>query len=100
MRMSRAFLATLRAPPADAEVPSHVLLARSGLLSKLGAGVPLGVAGLQFNQPGRRVPGVSILCFKQIRCSTCPMPCLREVSPGKRRLSGDKHRFGLLLAET
>jgi prolyl-tRNA synthetase len=39
MRMSRAFLSTLRAAPADTEVPSHVLLARSGLLSKLGAGL-------------------------------------------------------------
>ena len=39
MRQSRAFLSTLRAAPADAEVPSHVLLARSGLLSKLGAGL-------------------------------------------------------------
>ena len=39
MRMSRAFLTTLRAAPADAEVPSHVLLARAGLLGKLGAGL-------------------------------------------------------------
>ncbi len=39
MRMSRAFLATLRDAPADAEAQSHVLLARSGLLSKLGAGL-------------------------------------------------------------
>ena len=39
MRMSRAFLYTLREAPADAEVASHVLLARAGFIHKLAAGL-------------------------------------------------------------
>ncbi len=39
MRMSRAFLYTLREAPADAEVASHVLLARAGFIHKLSAGL-------------------------------------------------------------
>jgi len=39
MRQSRAFLYTLREAPADAEVASHVLLARTGMVHKLAAGL-------------------------------------------------------------
>ena len=39
MRQSRAFLYTLREAPTDAEVPSHVLLARAGFVHKLAAGL-------------------------------------------------------------
>jgi len=39
MRQSRAFLYTLREAPADAEVASHVLLARAGFIHKLAAGL-------------------------------------------------------------
>ena len=39
MRQSRAFLYTLREAPADAEVASHVLLARTGMIHKLSAGL-------------------------------------------------------------
>ena len=39
MRMSRAFLYTLREAPADAEVASHVLLTRAGFIHKLSAGL-------------------------------------------------------------
>ncbi len=39
MRQSRAFLQTLRAAPADAEVPSHVLLARAGFVHKVASGI-------------------------------------------------------------
>ena len=39
MRQSRAFLYTLREAPADAEVPSHVLLTRAGFIHKLAAGL-------------------------------------------------------------
>jgi prolyl-tRNA synthetase len=39
MRMSRAFLYTLREAPADAEVASHVLLSRAGFIHKLAAGL-------------------------------------------------------------
>ena len=39
MRQSRAFLYTLREAPADAEVASHVLLARAGFIHKLASGL-------------------------------------------------------------
>lgn len=46
MRFSRAFIPTLKEVPADAQVPSHVLLLRGGFVRKLAAGVysflPLG----------------------------------------------------------
>src|ERR1041384_2691287 len=46
MRMSRAFLRTLRNDPADADVDSHRLLVRAGYIRKVAAGVyswlPLG----------------------------------------------------------
>ncbi|TMQ50669.1 MAG: proline--tRNA ligase [Candidatus Eisenbacteria bacterium] len=46
MRLSRAFLPTLKEDPADAELVSHKLMVRSGMLRKLAAGVytilPLG----------------------------------------------------------
>ncbi len=39
MRQSRSFLYTLREAPADAEVASHVLLARAGFIHKLSSGL-------------------------------------------------------------
>ena len=39
MRWSRYFLYTLRDNPADAEVISHQLLARAGMIDKLAAGI-------------------------------------------------------------
>ena len=46
MRMSRLLLKTLREAPADADLPSHKLLIRAGLISQLAAGLysftPLG----------------------------------------------------------
>src|SRR6267143_3841376 len=46
MRLSRAFIPTLREDPADAELISHKLMVRSGMLRKLAAGIytllPLG----------------------------------------------------------
>ncbi len=39
MKYSRAFLQTLREPPAEAEIKSHQLLLRAGLARKLSAGV-------------------------------------------------------------
>lgn len=47
MRASQTFLATLKEAPADAEVVSHQLMVRSGLIRKLSAGIynylPLGL---------------------------------------------------------
>ncbi len=39
MRMSRLLLKTLREPPADADLPSHQLLLRAGLITPLAAGI-------------------------------------------------------------
>ena len=51
MRFSQSLIPTLREPPANAEIPSHVLLLRAGLIRQLGAGLftwlPLGVNVLQ-----------------------------------------------------
>ncbi len=51
MRMSRLFLRTLREVPADAEVPSHQLLARGGYVRRVAPGIyswlPLGLKVLE-----------------------------------------------------
>ena len=39
MRWSQFFIPTLREDPADAEVVSHKLLLRAGLIRQLGAGI-------------------------------------------------------------
>ena len=39
MRLSKTPLGTLREDPADADVPSHRLLARAGLIHKIAAGI-------------------------------------------------------------
>ncbi|NLP29551.1 MAG: proline--tRNA ligase [Clostridiales bacterium] len=51
MRMSKMYLRTLREVPAEAEIPSHILLLRAGMIRKLVSGVygfmPLGKRVLQ-----------------------------------------------------
>ena len=51
MRASKMFLNTLREAPSEAEIPSHILLLRTGMISKLVSGVygflPLGIRSLQ-----------------------------------------------------
>ncbi len=51
MRASQMFLNTLREAPSEAEIPSHILLLRTGMISKLVSGVygfmPLGIRALQ-----------------------------------------------------
>ena len=39
MRLSRAFIPTLKENPADAEIPSHQLMIRAGLIRQLAAGI-------------------------------------------------------------
>ena len=39
MRLSQILISTLREDPADAEIPSHKLLARGGFIVKTAAGV-------------------------------------------------------------
>ena len=56
MRTSQLLIATLREPPADAEIASHQLLLRAGMIRKLAAGIytwlPLGLKVL------RKVEGI------------------------------------------
>ena len=51
MRWTQTFIPTLKESPADAEIVSHKLLLRAGLIRKLGAGVytflPLGLRALR-----------------------------------------------------
>lgn len=51
MRMSKLFMPTLREVPAEAEIKSHQLMLRAGLIRKLAAGIysylPLGLRSLQ-----------------------------------------------------
>ena len=51
MRWSQALLNTLRDAPQDAEIVSHKLMIRAGLLRKLGGGLytymPLGIRALR-----------------------------------------------------
>ncbi len=39
MKASQTFLATLKEAPADAEIVSHQLMVRAGLIRKLSAGI-------------------------------------------------------------
>ena len=51
MKASQSFLATLKEAPSDAEVASHKLMVRAGLIRKLSAGVynylPLGLRSIR-----------------------------------------------------
>jgi len=51
MKASQSFLATLKEAPSDAEVVSHKLMVRAGLIRKLSAGVynylPLGLRSIR-----------------------------------------------------
>jgi prolyl-tRNA synthetase len=50
MRLSKAFIPTLKEVPADANIPSHQLMLRSGMMRQLTAGVysylPLGLRAM------------------------------------------------------
>ena len=39
MKLSKSFWKTFKEKPSDAEIPSHVLMSRAGLISKSGAGI-------------------------------------------------------------
>jgi len=54
MRWSQTFVPTLKETPAEAEIASHKLLLRAGLIRKLAGGLytflPMGLRALQKNQ--------------------------------------------------
>ena len=80
MRLSRFPLATTKETPADAEIISHRLMLRAGLIRKLGAGLytwmPLGLRVLrkveQIVQFVRTLDG-----GEQQRQAACEPPCHR-----------------------
>ena len=39
MRLSKMYVRTLRELPAEAEIPSHILLLRTGMIRKLASGI-------------------------------------------------------------
>ena len=60
MKASQFFISTLKEAPADAEVVSHKLMTRAGLIKKLGAGIynymPLGpVSYTHLTLPTKRI---------------------------------------------
>jgi len=58
MKASQTFLATLKEAPADAEVVSHQLMVRAGLIRKLSAGIynylPLGLKVIRRQSYGKK----------------------------------------------
>ena len=55
MRLSKFFLSTLKEAPAEAELISHQLMLRAGLIRRLGSGIyslmPLGLRATATNGP-------------------------------------------------
>ena len=64
MRASQFFLSTLKEAPSDAEIVSHKLMLRAGLVKRLAGGVytwmPLGLRALRKVIPPLRLGGISI----------------------------------------
>jgi len=81
MRMSQAFLPTLKDPPADAEAVSHKLMVRAGLIRQLGAGLwtwlPAGWRVV------RRVEAIIREEMEAIGCQELLMPVLQPAEPWK-----------------
>ena len=69
MKASQFFISTLKEAPADAEIVSHQLMLRAGMLRKLAAGLytwsPLGLRVLRsiLEQP-ERTPILAILTYR------------------------------------
>jgi prolyl-tRNA synthetase len=82
MRLSQAFLPTLKDPPADAEAVSHKLMVRAGLVRQLGAGLwtylPAGMRSI------RRVEAILREEMEAIGCQEVLMPVLQPAEPWKQ----------------
>ena len=82
MRLSQAFLPTLKDPPADAEAVSHKLMVRAGLIRQLGAGLwtylPAGMRSI------RRVEAILREEMEAIGCQEVLMPVLQPAEPWKQ----------------
>ena len=53
MKMSRCFAPTLRESPAEAEIESHKLMLRAGLIRKVAAGIYATIAYITYESPGK-----------------------------------------------
>jgi prolyl-tRNA synthetase len=81
-RLSRAFLPTLKDPPADAEAISHKLAVRAGLIRQLGAGMWTFLpAGWRVE---RKIEQVIREEMEAIGCQEMLMPLLMPAEPWKR----------------
>ena len=93
LRMSKLFLRTLRADPADAEVPSHRLLVRAGYLRRAAIGgysyLPLGTVVLD------RIAAVARAEMTAIGGQEVRLPALLPTEP--YQTSGRLDEFGDLL---
>ena len=65
MKASQFLISTLKEAPADAEVVSHQLMMRAGMVKKLGAGIytwmPMGLRVLRFDDPMVLIETVELL---------------------------------------
>jgi hypothetical protein len=66
MRLSRFHLATVKEVPADAEIVSHQLMLRAGMLRKLAAG-EIGLKEAQAASPNLRRVGGVCPCARSVR---------------------------------
>ena len=87
MRLSRFHLATTREAPSDAEIASHKLMLRAGMIRKLGSGIytwsPLGLRVL------RKVEGIVREEMQQAGAIEMTMPCVQP-----RELWEESGRWG------
>ena len=83
MHLSKLFLKTLREAPAEAELPSHKLLLRAGLVAPLAAGLygftPVGWPAM------RKVEGLIREEMDRSGAQELHLPALQPWSCGKRR---------------
>jgi len=79
VRLSEAFLPTLKDPPADAEALSHKLMVRAGLIRQLGAGLWTYLpAGWRVQ---RKVEAILREEMERIGCQEMLMPVLQPAEP-------------------
>ena len=79
MRLSKMHLKTLREVPNEAEIPSHILLLRTGMIRKLVSGVygfmPMGWRSVWDRPTKRFLPILSVMMFPRIVSSL--LICIR-----------------------
>ena len=107
MHQSKIFIPTLKEAPAEAQIPSHILMMRAGLIRQLGAGIfsqlPLGYRSL------KKVQQIIREEMDAIGGQEFHLPALNPIDiweqTGRVEAMGDvmfhiKNRDGLVLAPT